>query len=330
MIGTALGLLIGSLASAGASAASGIAGSSAAKSAAATQEDATKYSADLQYKAAQDSNSLQKSEFDQSQQNLQPWLQTGTNALYQVRDLLNPGGALTQGFKGNLPDVPNAPTLPNAPTSQDVQNQFDPGFQYRMDQSNKALQSWAASKGILNSGGTGQKLVRNAQDMASQEYQNAFSRAQQTYSDQLNGSLQSYNQALQKYGAGLQGYGAAENTFNTNQTSLYNRLAGLAGVGQQAVTQSNQLNSNLANNETNTNLTAATNIGNSAEQGANAAAAGTVGSSNAYSSALGGIASSLSNYGLLNAVTQGKVPVAAGANNTYLSAQNFQPGYARG
>jgi len=56
------------------------------------------------------------------------------------------------------------------------QFQADPGYQFRMSEGLKALERSAASRGILQSGGTLKDITRFGQDAASQEYQNAFQR----------------------------------------------------------------------------------------------------------------------------------------------------------
>lgn len=74
----------------------------------------------------------------------------------------------------------------------------DPGYQFRMAEGQKALERSASARGMLNSGGAMKSLSRYSQGLASDEFQNAWNRNQ---------------------------------TDNTNQ---FNRLAAVAGVGQQA------------------------------------------------------------------------------------------------
>lgn len=56
------------------------------------------------------------------------------------------------------------------------QFQADPGYGFRMSEGLKALERSAAARGLLQSGGTLKDITRYGQDLASQEYQNAFSR----------------------------------------------------------------------------------------------------------------------------------------------------------
>lgn len=99
----------------------------------------------------------------------------------------------------------------------------DPGYGFRMSEGMKALERSAAARGGLLSGATLKGIQRFGQDMASQEYQNAFNRYQVNRAAQLN-PLQSLmgagqtsanvltgatGQAGQSIGAAQQGAGAA-------------------------------------------------------------------------------------------------------------------------
>lgn len=118
--------------------------------------------------------------------------------------------------------------------------QADPGYQFRLDQGTQALERSAAARGGLLSGGNLKDLTNYQQGVASQEYGNAYNR------------------------------------FNNDQSSRFNRLATLAGVGQTA-------NNTLASVGQNT----ANNIGSNLIGSGNAQAAGTVGSANAINNAVG-------------------------------------------
>jgi hypothetical protein len=125
--------------------------------------------------------------------------------------------------------------------------QQDPGYQFRMDQGMKAIERSAAARGGLLSGNTGGALQNFGQGLASQEYQNA------------------YNRALTGYNTGV----ASEN-------QLYNRQAGLAGIGQTA-----------ANFVGTAGAANAANVGNLMTSGAAAQAAGYMGGANAVSQGVG-------------------------------------------
>lgn len=90
--------------------------------------------------------------------------------------------------------------------------QKDPGYQFRMDEGQNALESSASARGGVLNGGTAKALERYGQDYASGEYSNAYNR------------------------------------FNNDRTTRFNRLSSLAGTGQTAVTNVGVLGTNAANN----------------------------------------------------------------------------------
>lgn len=151
--------------------------------------------------------------------------------------------------------------------------QADPGYQFRLDQGTQALERSAAARGGLLSGGTLKDLTDYQQGAASQEYGNAYNR------------------------------------FNNDQSSRFNRLASLAGIGQTS-------NNSLANVGANT----ANNIGNNIIGAGNATAAGYVGSANALNGAIGQGMSAYSNNQLLNRFAP------ASNNSSYTqNTADFQP-----
>ena len=123
----------------------------------------------------------------------------------------------------------------------------DPGYGFRFSEGQKALDRQAAARGGLMSGGALKAATRFGQEMGSQEYQSA------------------YNRALTGYNTGV----ASEN-------QLYNRQAGLAGIGQTSANLVGQAGQNYANA-----------AGNMITGGAAAQAAGQVGAANALTGGLG-------------------------------------------
>lgn len=97
----------------------------------------------------------------------------------------------------------------------------DPGYQFRMNEAQKALEKSAAARGTLRTGGFVKDLAGYMQGLASQEYQNAYDRA-----------LGEYNLA----------YGI----FDRNQANIYNRLYGASGQGLNAANAYGNNQSSLA------------------------------------------------------------------------------------
>jgi len=150
----------------------------------------------------------------------------------------------------------------NAPT--DVTEQNDPGYQFRLAEGQKALERSAAAKGGLLSGGTAKALDRYGQDYASGEYGNV------------------YNRALGEY---QQNY----NIFQQNQSNLYNRLSGLAGLGQVSAGQLNSAGQNYSNNAGNLLIGGANAQAAGLNNAASARASGYIGGTNATTGALSGL-----------------------------------------
>jgi hypothetical protein len=117
----------------------------------------------------------------------------------------------------------------------------DPGYAFRMSEGMKALERSAAARGGLLSGATLRGTQRYGQDLASQEYQNAFNRYQAERTGTLNpyqalaGVAQSSANTLGQQ-AGAYGNAMASNIIGSGnaQASGYmggaNAIAG--GVGQ--------------------------------------------------------------------------------------------------
>lgn len=144
---------------------SAVLGSKSAKKAADTQADAARYSADLQ-----------KQMFDKQIELQAPFRQAGLTAQDRYLTLLglNEANALDPGYGKYARDF----------SMQDFQQ--DPGYQFRLSEGLKALDRQAAARGGLISGNALKATMGYGQDMASQEYQNAFNRYQTNRSNQLN------------------------------------------------------------------------------------------------------------------------------------------------
>ena len=160
-----------------------------------------------------------------------------------------------------------------APT--DVTEQDDPGYKFRLQQGNDAIQRSAAARGGLLTGGTAKALSDYAQGSASQEYGNVYNRALSTFDN-------NYNQ------------------FNNDQTNKFNRLASLAGFGQTAAGQLSNAGNNAANNVSSTLLTSGQQIGNDIQNAGAARASGYVGGANAVGGAINNGTGSLTNAILLS------------------------------
>tara|TARA_R110000850_G_scaffold241830_1_gene366424 strand:+ start:81 stop:1160 length:1080 start_codon:yes stop_codon:yes gene_type:complete len=99
--------------------------------------------------------------------------------------------------------------------------QADPGYQFRLDEGNKALERNLAARG-------------------------------KTFSPEASKALQGYGQNLAS-----EEYGNAYNRYNQDQTNVFNRLAGISGLGQQASQQLTGVGQNYSNQVGQTNASLA-------------------------------------------------------------------------
>lgn len=179
----------------GASLGGGIDASNAASSAANTQAAAANRAADLQYQQWREQQALQE-----------PWRQAGVNALGKLQTAADYTPFGMQQF------------------------QQDPGYGFRMSEGLKSLDRTAASRGGLLSGATLKGAQRYGQDLASQEYQNAFNRYQTERQAKL-GPLQSLagvgQSAVNQLGAA--GQSMASNVGEAYQNAANARASGYVG-----------------------------------------------------------------------------------------------------
>jgi hypothetical protein len=136
---------------------SSLIGSQASKSAARTQADAAARASDAQ-----------TAMFERQVELQEPFRQAGLKGQNRLLELLGLGEDKT------------APGYGKYATAEFGMDKFtaDPGYAFRMSEGMKALERSAAARGGLLSGATLRGTQRYGQDLASQEYQNAFNRYQ--------------------------------------------------------------------------------------------------------------------------------------------------------
>lgn len=152
----------------------------------AMQAGAAKDAASQQAQAMREANALQERMYNQNRADMEPWRNAGAQSLTQ---LANPD--FQRDFSMN----------------DFVQ---DPGYQFRMQEGQKALERSAAARGNLMSGGFAKALSQYGQNQASNEYGNAYNR------------------------------------FNADRDRRFNRLSNIAGLGQTSASQGAQLGSQYA------------------------------------------------------------------------------------
>lgn len=174
------------------------------------QLKAANRAADTSAAVSREATDLQRQMYYEGVARQQPWLQAGQIALNKL--------------------VPEATNYQNFGMEQFKQ---DPGYAFRMSEGMKALENSAAARGGLLSGATMKGIQRYGQDMASQEYMNAFNRYQVEREARLNplqslaGVGQTTANALAAGGQGFAG--------NVNQLAMTN----MTNQGNLALTSGN-------------------------------------------------------------------------------------------
>jgi len=187
-----------------------------------------KSAAKTQAQAAQDANAAQERMFQKQIELQEPFRQGGMTAQQEIMQLLGIGGDKAAAGYGSM-----------AKAFGTDQFQQDPGYAFRQAEGMKALERSAAARGNLLSGSTLKGVQRFGQDLASQEYQNAFNRFQTERAARLNplqslmGSGQSAANVMTG-AAGQMGQNEASNIYNAGQA----RASGYIG-------QANALNTAL-------------------------------------------------------------------------------------
>ena len=180
------------------------------------------FGANKEAQAQTDAENQQMQQFQQTQQNLAPYRQAGTEALANLRDLQNNPESITS----------------------------DPSYQFRLAQGTDAINASAAARGGYFSGATGQALQNYGQGFASEELGNEFSR--------LSGLASMGQQAAGT--TGQFGAQAVSNAGQYGVGAVQAQNQGWAGVGQNVGTlygnlqqQNNQQNwMNMMNQGNNT------------------------------------------------------------------------------
>lgn len=160
-------------------------GSRAASKAAKAQQQAADQAAQVQREIFQKQTELQE-----------PFRQAGITSQNELMRLLGIGGDASAADYG---------MLTRQFGEQDLQ--MDPGYGFRLREGEKALERMQAARGNLLSGGAIKAGQRFGQDLASQEYMNAFNRAQAQLGTRLGtlGSLYGAGQAAAQQVAGQAG-----------------------------------------------------------------------------------------------------------------------------
>jgi len=215
-----MGIETAILGSAALGAGAGIFGS---RKASRTQASAARDAANAQVAAADRAAEVQREMFNRQVELQAPFREAGLTAQNRLMTLL--------GLEGGEAGAAGYGRYARDFGMSDFE--ADPGYGFRMSEGMKALERSAAARGGLLSGTTLKGVQRFGQDLASQEYQNAFNRYQVNRAGQLN-PLQSLMGAGQTganvltSAAGDVGRGLAGSYMGAGAA----QAAGLTGAGQ--------------------------------------------------------------------------------------------------
>jgi hypothetical protein len=171
------------------------------------QARAANKAAAAQAAAQGDALNAQRAMFERQIELQEPFRQAGLTGQNRLMQLLGLGGDTTAADYG----------MAARPFGME-QFENDPGYAFRMSEGMKALERSAAARGGMLSGGALRGITRFGQDLASQEYQNAFNRYQIERQARLN-PLQS-----------LMGAGQSAANVLTGAAGTYGQQAGEAAA----------------------------------------------------------------------------------------------------
>lgn len=184
-----------------------------------------KKAANAQAAAAESANAAQERMFNKQLSLQEPFRQGGITAQNRIQELLGLGGNAAAADYGKY-----------ARDFGTADFQADPGYAFRQAEGMKALERSAAARGGLMSGSAMKGIQRFGQDLASQEYSNAFNRYQVNRSNQLNplqslmGSGQSATNMMTG-AAGQAGQNQASNIYNAGAARASGYVGGANALG---------------------------------------------------------------------------------------------------
>jgi hypothetical protein len=211
----------------------------------------------------------------------QPYMQAGAGATNQLASLYAPGGAYTR-----------------QPTLEELQ--MDPGYAFRFQQGERALQSTLGSSGMRGSGAALKAATRYGQEAGSQEYQNAYARFMANRAQAAQGlqNLAGTGAGAAQVASGLAG--------QTGTNLMANRFTTGANLGTLASNAGGTVSGAYTGAmPTIAELAGANPMGAAAENIGQARASGYMGGASALQGALQGVGQNAMLYGMLDRYGQG-------------------------
>lgn len=265
-----------------------------------SSSQASKRAASAQQDAAGQATAAQQQALSEMRGDLQPYRDMGLGGMAGLTNALTgPNGTYEGSRLGTGQPVysENRQYTPiNYQYFQPTMAQLEqtPGYQFTLRQGLNAVDNSAASRGLAGSGAQQKALADYASGLASTTYQQQLQNYMAQFGTDLNARVGQFNTGLQA------AMGQSELAFNqgtANDTNLYNRLAGLAGIGQNAAAQSGA-----------GSVQTGTGIASNLIGAGNAAASGYIGSANALNQGLGSAANGISQGYMMNRLFASPAP----------------------
>ncbi len=138
-----------------------------------SSKNAAKQAAQKQEAAGKSLEVLSQGQYDQTSDNLNPYLAAGRYGVDSLRTQFMPGGQLAQQFSFDPSQIKN-----------------NPNYQFVLQQGTDAVQKSAAAKGGLFSGGTMKALDQYSQGLATQTINDAYAQSLSTFQTNHNNLFQ--------------------------------------------------------------------------------------------------------------------------------------------
>lgn len=177
--------------------------------------------ASAQTSAANNATNEQQAQFNSTQQNLAPYITSGTTATNALNNLTGAGTS-------NPLTSPLLAGAPLPPTMTEAQLKQTPGYEFNLSQGLESTQNSAAARGLGNSGAALKGAANYATGLADSTYQNQFNNYQTMFNDTLANQTNSFNRLM---GLSSQGENAAAGLGNVGAQTASNIGSNIIGAG---------------------------------------------------------------------------------------------------
>ena len=195
------------------------------------QQEAAKKATRAQLAGAQQAGETATRYAGQAAGYYQPFYDAGLTQWNRLNEMLDSGAFENPDYAAGAPDY-------GTYTAPEFNFQTDPGYAFRQQEGQRAIESSAAARGSALSGATQKALSQYSQQLASNEYSNAYNRYMSERQQGFGEYSNMRNFLFNKYNVGYQANAA-------NTANRYNRLSSAANMGYNAGGQLSNISGNL-------------------------------------------------------------------------------------